>query len=77
MGYADPLYRSAAFQVSQRAPASDISVHMGIISVKHKMRLPTTASSAGFPRLHIPLLVEVGAGGYDLSPAQRAAMLGG
>ena len=43
MGYADPLYRSAALQVSQRALASGSSVHTVITDVKNKIRMHTRA----------------------------------
>ena len=47
MGYADPLYRSAVFHVSQRVPASGMSVHTVITDVKNKARVQTEAGSAG------------------------------
>ena len=65
MDYADPLYRSAVFHLSQRALASAGFVYTVIICVKHEMRLHTTASSAGLPRLHIPLLLQEGARGWS------------
>ena len=45
MGYADPLYRSAALQVSQRALASGSSVHTVITDVKNKLSLHIPPSS--------------------------------
>jgi hypothetical protein len=44
--YADPLYRSAAHHVNQRALASEASVHAVITDVKYKMRVHTEAGSA-------------------------------
>ena len=45
-------------------------MHMVIIHVKHKMRLNTTARSAGLPRLPGPLLVQEGTRGV-VEPAYR------
>ena len=47
MVYADPLYRSAAFQVSQRALVAKMSVHTVISNVKDKTRIHTRAYKLG------------------------------
>jgi hypothetical protein len=43
MGCADPLYRSAGYQVSQRALVYETSVHTIITCVKDKISVHTTA----------------------------------